>query len=262
MLNDDLFGFLAAKRQSLESATDPVVFLETYDRFLEDLRSFAECTSESIERAVREHGPFYRRVQQRVLELREFADADVLLADADAPNKERGEQFSGAFAADAYSRVADLAQLADIPALRRIVVAGCGALPATLLWMADHFPAADYVGIDFDDRCVATAARLADHLMLNQVKFICMDAAEFDYSGVDFVFVANQVRPKQRVLERVAATIERAISVVVREPTSIGRLLAEPVGDDLPPGYTVVRVGASSAAFLSRDLFLDLHLDA
>ena len=128
----------------------------------------------------------------------------------------------------------------------------------TLLWMSDHFPAAEYVGIDFDDRCVATAARLAEHLMLERAQFLCMDAAEFDYSGVDFVFVANQVRPKRRVLERVAATVEHAISVVVREPTSIGRLLAEPVAEDLPPGYTVMRAGVSSAAFLSRDLFLEL----
>ena len=94
MPDDDLFGFLAAKRPGLAAATDPVEFLETYDRFLEELQSFAGSTNEAVEHSVQEHGPFYRRVQQRVLELREFADAEVLLADADAPHKAQVERFS------------------------------------------------------------------------------------------------------------------------------------------------------------------------
>ena len=70
--------------------------------------------------------------------------------------------------------------------------------------------------------------------------------------------MANQVAPKRRVLERIRATADRAVTVIARDPYDNGWLLAEPVLGNLPEGYRLLRTGAESRLYLSRDLVLSL----
>ncbi len=255
MTAEDLDGVLRRHRVVLEASADDDAFVAAYRALLTDVSAVGALRGDELARTVDAHARFFRGVQQRYLAVEEAAAASALLASAGEMRPD-GRRWS-AFAEDAYRRVADLEQVEGFAAFRLVVSAGSGALPSTLLWMADHHPATSYVGLDVDPRCVDVATRLAARLRLSNVTFVHMDATAYDYTGADFVFVANQVRPKRTVLERIAATIARPVQVVVREPTPIGRLFAEPFGD-LPSGYRIERVGGASRAFLSRDVFLRL----
>ena len=255
MTGDHFEQTVRRHRVVLASSVDDGAFLTAYRALLADVSAVGTVRDDELARIVEAHAPFFRNAQQRYLAIEETAAADALLASAGATEPD-GRGWS-AFAEDAYRRVADLEQVEGFATFGVVVSAGSGALPSTLLWMADHHAATSYVGLDIDERCVDVATRLAACLRLTNVTFVHTDAAAYDYEGTDFVFVANQVRPKRAVLERIAGTIGRPVQVVVREPTEIGRLFAEPV-DDLPFGYRIERIGDASRAFLSRDVFLRL----
>jgi hypothetical protein len=250
----DLEQLLRRHRRALAACSDDRTFVAAYRELIADVSACASVDDDALARAIDTHAPFFRSMQQRYLAVEEGDAAEAVLT---SPATRGENQPWSAFAEEAYRRVADLEQVSAFATFRRVVTAGSGALPSTLLWMADHFPGARYVGLDVDERCVAVATRLAHQLALPNVTFVHTDAAVYDYAGVDFVFVANQVRPKVAVLERIAGTIGHPVTVVVREPTALGRLFAEPV-DDLPPGYRIEHVGDASRAFLSRDVFLCL----
>jgi hypothetical protein len=252
----NLEPLLRRHRHALEACGDDRAFLTAYRGLIADVAALVEIDDDQLERAIDVHAGFFRSMQQRYLAVEERDAAEGLLTSSSSSTHADGRAWT-AFADEAYRRVADLEQVGSFGDFRRVVAAGSGALPSTLLWMADHFPGASYVGLDVDERCIDVASRVAKQLELTNVTFVQTDAAAYDYAGVDFVFVANQVRPKVGVLERIAATIGHPVTVVVREPTAVGRLFAEPV-DVLPPGYRVEHVGDASRAFLSRDVFLTL----
>ena len=68
---------------------------------------------------------------------------------------------------------------------------GCGAFPATLLWLRDNFPTPRYVGLDIDPACVKLATELAAALGVDKVHFELADGRNYDFGGADFVYVAN-----------------------------------------------------------------------
>jgi trans-aconitate methyltransferase len=135
-----------------------------------------------------------------------------------------------------------------------VVMVGCGAFPATLLWLRDHFPSVRYTGLDTNARCVATATKLTEAMGL-EMDFRVIDGSDYNFAGADFVYVANHVTPKKAVLEQVARS-GNVMRVVVREPTRKGELLAEAVRFDLPEHFVVEREGVESPIFLSYDLLL------
>ena len=135
---------------------------------------------------------------------------------------------------------------------------GCGALPATLFWVRDHYSSVHCVGLDVDSRCVRLAADIVEHLGLTRLSISDGDGRDLDYGDADFIYVANQVTPKRQVLERIAKTATRMTQVVVRNPMARGVLLAECVRDDLPEGFSAVGAGRESSVFLSEDLLLRL----
>jgi hypothetical protein len=137
---------------------------------------------------------------------------------------------------------------------KNVVVVGSGAFPATLLWLRDNFPMVRYIGLDIDPNCVKMAAELVAALGFDNVHFRLFDGRQYDFSGIDFVYVANHVVPKKSVLERIADG--RSVrQLVVREPTPVGELLAEAVKPDLPSVFVADVTGAVSG-LMSYDLIL------
>jgi hypothetical protein len=142
--------------------------------------------------------------------------------------------------------------MVDLRTCRQLVMVGCGAFPSTLLWLSDHFPSIHCVGLDIDPMCVMLASQLAKALGRANLRFENMDGGEFDYS----VYVANHVAPKRTVLEKLLQYAAPGLHVVVREPTCLGELLAEPVRTQLPAGLVIQASGETSQTFFSYDLFL------
>lgn len=194
--------------------------------------------------------------QRRYLAFKERLAAEHLSQVLAESSDSIGDQLTDRFARDSYQRVKELRVLADLGACRRLVMVGCGAFPATLLWFSDQLPAIDYIGLDIEPDCVLLANRMAGALGRRNLRFKTVDGCDFDYSGADFVYVANQVAPKRKVLERLLQYATPQLQVVVREPTHLGELLAAPVRSDLPPGFAVCASGPVSQAFLSYDLLL------
>jgi trans-aconitate methyltransferase len=165
------------------------------------------------------------------------------------------ENITKGFGRDAYERVSDLTDLIDMRTCHNVVMVGCGAFPATLFWLHDHYHEARYTGLDIDARCVDMANTLAEVMGLNDIDFKLANGSDYEYDGVDFVFVANQVVAKKAVLEQVSRS-DSVGQVVVREPTRKGELLAEAVRYNLPREFVVMNEGAENSVFLSYDLFL------
>jgi hypothetical protein len=134
---------------------------------------------------------------------------------------------------------------------------GCGALPMTLFWLYDHYPSMDYVGLDIDAGCVELASQVMNNLNVKGIRILNQDGRDFDFSGVDFIFIANQVTPKKAILEQIAGTSDIDAQVIVRNPTRLGKLLAECIRNNIPPGFYIQHEGEESQAFLSLNLFLN-----
>ena len=137
------------------------------------------------------------------------------------PAVSAGQNLDG-FGREAYERVSEL--IGMLPAYSRMVMVGCGAFPATLLWLRDQFSKSFHLGLDLDAQCVETARKLAEIMGFNDMSFKVMDGKDYDYDGVEFVYVANQVISKKSVLDQVSRSGSVA-RVVVREPTRKGELL-------------------------------------
>jgi hypothetical protein len=135
-----------------------------------------------------------------------------------------------------------------------VAMVGSGSLPATLLWLRDNFSMLRYVGLDIDPGCVKTATELVSAIGIDKVHFELIDGRQYDFSGFDFVYVANHVVPKRAVLEQIARSTS-VRQVVVREPTPVGELLAEAVRSNLPPAF-VADAAAAPGGMMSYDLLL------
>ena len=56
-----------------------------------------------------------------------------------------------------------------------------------------------------------------------------LDGCEYDYKDADFVYVANFVPPKNKVLERIALTAPNHVQIIIESPLLMGKILFEEV---------------------------------
>jgi hypothetical protein len=247
---------LAGYRARL-SASDPGRFVALQEELLIRLATWDVDSIEGVASdTLTNQAEFFRECQRRYLSLCEAEATGLLL---DVPPRGAlpiGAVLPTAFASASYERVRDLGRLVDLSACRRGAVIGCGAFPATLLWLRDHHPLLECVGIDIDPTSVTLAGRLVERLALADFTLMRADGCAVDYADFDFIYVANQVTPKGRALERIAATADADVRVVVRNPYGLGWLLAECVRDRLPERFWVAAEGPRSPGFLSVDLAL------
>ena len=112
------------------------------------------------------------------------------------------------------------------------------------------------MALDVDSRAAGLARRVIAAMGEPRVRIECGDGAGYDFRGPDVVYLANQVSRKDRVLERVRDTAAPEAVVIVREPYSVGRLVAESVERRLPPPFRVGAVGEGNPVFFSRHVVL------
>ena len=233
-------------------------FIKAYEEFLKDYKLLDVEELELIEELTFLHlAEFFTECQRRYLSIKESKTVKFLLESSKKGNGSVRDLLALPFAGNSYDRVGDLSQKTDFTRCQRAVMVGCGPLPATLFWLYDHYPNIIYLGLDIDAKCVELASQLLNTLDITGIQILHGDGQEFNFSKVDFVFIANQVTPKKAVLSRILDTAEGNVQVVVRDPTPLGRLFAECVRDDLPSGFSVRDEGNESQTFLSVNLFLE-----
>lgn len=247
--------FLLTWRERLDVDAIPV-FVARHEEFIRALAALPDgCFAGLDADALTGHAAFFRACHLRYLTETEMASTHDALNEFD-PTPEA--LLRRVFGENSGAWQRELARELDEGRIARVVMVGCGPLPATLLWLADRYPHLDCVGLDSNAGALETAERLVRMLGTPRLRLVCIDGADYDYATADLVYLANQTAPKRDVLERIAATIRRPATVITRDPYGNGWLLADQVAARLPRGYTMRRTGGESPLFLSRDLVLDL----
>jgi hypothetical protein len=248
-------AFLRQYRRGRPLDLDDDSFARLHEWFLSQLSTIGSLADHLNDAERASYGEFCSRCHKRYLAIKEALANTNLRAAASNARTPTGEKLSGRDRS-AYDRVSDLRKLVDFRNCENVVMVGSGAFPSTLLWLRDNFPMLRCVGLDIDPRCVKMATELVAALSIDNVRFELIDGRQYDFCGIDFVYVANHVVPKRAVLEQIARSTS-VRQVVVREPTTVGELLAEAVRPDLPSVFVADAAGAASGRFvLSYDLLL------
>lgn len=164
----------------------------------------------------------------------------------------------GDFAREAYARVADMFEWQNFETCRRMTMVGCGPLPVTALHVAARCPHIEIDALDVDEAALEMAARVADALEAEGIRFRQSDGIDYGYDDTQIVYIANLVSPKAAVLRRVAQTAPAGTLVILRDPTRAGRDCAEVGVERLDRAFEIAGLGADSEVFMSRHVFLRL----
>ena len=194
--------------------------------------------------------------QRRSLALAEAREAERLMAQEWRSPAPASDRVRSEFGRHTYDRVPEVLRLADFSRCRRFVMVGCGAFPAAALLVRDATAVPEIVALDVDSRAAGLARRVIAAMGEPRVRIECSDGAGYDFRGADVVYLANQVSRKDRVLEQVRDTGLRHTVVIVREPYSVGRLVAESVGHRLPHPFHLGTFGEGNPDFYSRHVLL------
>jgi hypothetical protein len=168
----------------------------------------------------------------------------------------RYADLAGAFGRHNYDRVRDMFDVVDFHSSRRFVLIGCGPLPMTLYHVHDRTEIPELVALDLNAQAVATVQLTVHRFGLDRIQAHVTSGEEYDYGVADVIYVANLVRPKWRVLQRIADTAPSTTTVVLREPYSLGRLLTERGADRLDPRLEIVKSSPPELSHFSRHVFL------
>ena len=225
-------------------------FLEAWSEVLTAVRGHATSDVAGLEGRL---APF----QRRYLAVSESREAEHLLAiDAHSEGTLAGHARVG-FGRSVFDRLADLPGLVDLNRCRRVVVVGCGALPAAAFVIHDATSDTHISALEIDPATAEVAQRVALRHGSSRLEVLAQDGCEHDFADAGAVFVANQATPKSAILARIASTAPADVVVALREPVGVGRLLSEGL-DQPPPPWTFVASGPPDQRFLSRDVLLAL----
>ncbi len=109
-----------------------------------------------------------------------------------------------------------------------LVVAGSGAFPQTMFYLARHSGIKQLVGIDLDPERAFFASRLSERCGLSdRLSFKVKNAADFDYSGANITIIASLIEGKAAVVERIGETAPPGSLVCLRIPRGWGAAFYE-----------------------------------
>ena len=194
--------------------------------------------------------------QRRWLAIQERREAEHLISSLWDPGALASKRVRAGFGRLTYDRVRELLDLVGLGTCRKFVMVGCGAFPAAALLVRDSTSVPDIAALDGDVEAATTAQRVIEAVGDHRIHVERIDGADHNYGGADIIYIANQVCPKVRVLERVRDTAPPDTIVIVREPYGVGRLVAESVVPCLPPPYRAAAIGANHSTFCSRHVRL------
>lgn len=118
-----------------------------------------------------------------------------------------------------------------------LVLAGSGAFPQTMFFLARHSAIKQLVGIDMDPERTFFASRLAEYCGLSErLSFQVKNAADFDYAAADITIVASLIEGKAAVVERICETAAPGSLVCLRIPRGWGTVFYEPTSQVFEAG--------------------------
>ena len=161
----------------------------------------------------------------------------------------------GEFAQSSYERVADLFEHLDFHGCAHFVMVGAGPLPVTLWHVADQTRVPNLLGLDVDVEAVAWGRQVLEAIDPARMRLERQAGEQAHFGEADIVYVANLVSRKAQVLERIAATARPGTQVALRDPFSVGLLLAERGVDVLAKRFRLTGQGTPGLRFYSKHVF-------
>ncbi len=163
------------------------------------------------------------------------------------------------FTDKSYDRVKDMFDSIDFSSCRRFVMVGCGPLPVTILHVLAKTDVPSVVGLDVSKAAIEIVRTHVDRLDLKRFQVLHADGSTYSYENADVIYVANLVSPKTVTLARIASTARCGTPVIVRDPISLGRLIADRGIDVCGELFMLRDVGPGNNRFLSRHVFSECY---
>ena len=163
------------------------------------------------------------------------------------------------FTDQSYRRVRDMFDSVDFSSCRRFVMVGCGPLPVTIFHVLAKTDVASVVGLDVNRTTIETVRTYIGKLDLRRFRALHADGGTYSYERADIIYVANLVSPKTATLARIAETARSGTPVIVRDPISFGRLIADRGFDACGDLFMLRYVGSGNKKFLSRHVFSECY---
>jgi hypothetical protein len=186
---------------------------------------------------------------------KEIAEIGRILSLAKGPTT--FAEIAGARTMITYNRVSEMFTSIDFGSCRRLVMVGCGRVPAAIFHVHDRTEIPEIIGLDVLPEAVDGAKALLERLGYRRARFEVSDGSVYDYADVDIVLIANMVSPKAEVVSRIADTASANVRIVARDPLSLGRLWADSAERALDSRLEILGKGDGIGHWsLSRDLYL------
>lgn len=154
-----------------------------------------------------------------------------------------------------YNRVSDIFNWIYFKNFQLAFVVGSGQLPVTAFHIHDRTNVNKIVCVDIRPEAISTTEVLATAMKMKRLGGLLCDGAHVDFRGAQFVYVANMVRGKDRVVERILQTAPSDVQIVVREPVGLGQLWTEKMSRTQNLGLHITKCG-KIFKYLSHDRLL------
>jgi hypothetical protein len=121
--------------------------------------------------------------------------------------------------------------------ISKIVMVGCGPTPTSIFTYAKAIGSDDLriIGIDysfFSINCAKELLALLGTKYSKMIDFVNVDGDQYDsYNDVDLIIVANSVRRKYDVINRIASDCKAGAYIAVRNPINLTKIVFEEITD-------------------------------
>lgn len=196
---------------------------------------------------------FFSYMEQYYTRLLETIEVKKIMLQGENTKKYFSDLLSNNLAMDGYNQVKNEILMVDWKGKNNVVMVGCGSLPQTVLCLYDNTKAENIVGLDNNQESIYIAREMVKSInRVDRINLIHCDGLNYDYGNADLVYVANFIKPKTKVIDRIAETAKDGVNVIVRSPVSFGKMFYENALEDLNPVLSVVKEGEVNENFLFK----------
>lgn len=137
----------------------------------------------------------------------------------------------------------------------RVAFVGSGALPVSALILSEKYNL-DVVCVDNDEEAVSLSKEIFSRSHSKKIVAFESGGQDFDYSGIDIVFLASLAQPKLEILKQIKKFSVRG--VITRDPIGPYDAFYEPVDQKIltQAGFEITTSSAPAENVMHRSLFL------
>lgn len=134
------------------------------------------------------------------------------------------------FSQTVLTQAVDEVEILNQKDIEKIVMVGCGSMPETVIVLAFLTRIKKIIALDVSQDSLTLSKKVLEKLQLSsRVSNVCINGSSFDYSEFDGVHVANFVKDKKGVLNRISETVKKNAVIIVRSPRQLSSLIYESI---------------------------------